>query len=402
MELPVFRLTINKDKESGVTAIALVDLPAIERDFQVFKNIQYFKVEDEDQRIVSGAMMVADMPIFRSDPQRGNHFVVFDKETIAAIQEKWVKQGNATKVNLMHDPNQPAEGVFVMSQFLIDSKRGINTPNGHEELTDGSWFGEMKINNQEIFQQIKDGNFAGFSVEGFFDQELMQPDKEMLDNMLNQLEDIFTKSPKMFEKIKEKLATLKGEEVQADEPKKDEPKKDEPVKFVASTLEDGTVINAEPDLAEGATVTVEDPEAGAVPLGDGTWVLEDGQSIVVAEGVITEVIAPVEEELEAEITPKMTEAIEREAKSIIEKKITEIEKKFTEELESYKADLATEKERFNSLVEIVESIAKEDSEAPAEKPKNTFKQKRLEAAVKGKQTQLSRMAVIAKLRNTNN
>ena len=375
MELPVFRLTINEDKESGVTAIALVDLPAIERDFQVFKNKQYFKIENEEQRIVSGAMMVADMPIFRSDPQRGNHFVVFDAKTISQIQEKWVLQGNATKVNLMHDPNQPAEGVFVMSQFLIDSKRGINTPNGHEDLTDGSWFGEMRVNNEEIFQQIKDGNFAGFSVEGFFDQELMQPDEDMLDNMLNQLEELFTKTPKMFEKFKEKFAEIKGEKVEATEEVTETVTEEvvETKTFAAAALEDGTVINAEPEVAEGAVVTVDDAEAGAVPLGDGSWMLDDGRTIVVAEGVIAEVIAPVEEELEAEITPKMTEAIEREAKSIIEKKITEIEKKFEDEKAKLESDLKEKEEKFNALVELVEEIAKEDSEAPATKPKSDFR-----------------------------
>jgi len=275
----------------------------------------------------------------------------------------------------MHDPNQPAEGVFVMSQFLIDSKRGINTPNGHEDLTDGSWFGEMRVNNEEIFQQIKDGNFAGFSVEGFFDQELMQPDEDMLDNMLNQLEELFTKTPKMFEKFKEKFAEIKGEKVEATEEVTETVTEEvvETKTFAAAALEDGTVINAEPEVSEGAVVTVDDAEAGAVPLGDGSWMLDDGRTIVVAEGVIAEVIAPVEEELEAEITPKMTEAIEREAKSIIEKKITEIEKKFEDEKAKLESDLKEKEEKFNALVELVEEIAKEDSEAPAAKPKSDFR-----------------------------
>jgi hypothetical protein len=49
----LFELIIDEEDESGVSMIALVDLPAIERDFQKFNqaNKITFKVADEDKRI---------------------------------------------------------------------------------------------------------------------------------------------------------------------------------------------------------------------------------------------------------------------------------------------------------------------------------------------------------------
>jgi hypothetical protein len=68
----------------------------------------------------------------------------------------------------MHDPAQMIEGVYMVESFLIDSKRGIHSPEGFK-LTDGSWFGSYKVDNEDVWNDfIKTGKFKGFSVEGVF------------------------------------------------------------------------------------------------------------------------------------------------------------------------------------------------------------------------------------------
>jgi len=39
---------------------------------------------------------------------------------------------------------------------------------GFENVPDGSWFGSFKVDNDEVWQLIKDGKVKGFSVEGVF------------------------------------------------------------------------------------------------------------------------------------------------------------------------------------------------------------------------------------------
>jgi len=74
-------------------------------------------------------------------------------------------------VNKMHDPNQFIDGVYMIESFIIDSKRGINAPDGLQ-LPDGSWFGSYKVDNEEVWNNfIKTGEFKGFSVEGDFRME---------------------------------------------------------------------------------------------------------------------------------------------------------------------------------------------------------------------------------------
>jgi hypothetical protein len=144
MELPIYEFLINEEEEdSGVQAVALVEHPATERDWQAFdKKVPFaFEVQDEEKRIVSGALMVADLPIFRRDMDRGEYFCVFKAPTIEMIRDKFMLEGKGIRVNEDHDPDRFTEGAFMVESFIIDPKRGINVPEGFDGLTPGSWFG---------------------------------------------------------------------------------------------------------------------------------------------------------------------------------------------------------------------------------------------------------------------
>jgi len=122
---------------------------------------------NKEKKIISGALMVADLPIYRKDEQ-GEYYGLFTAEDIYNIRNKFFKNNNPKSVNEMHDPNKMIEGVYMIESFIIDSKRGINAPDGLK-LTDGSWFGSYKVDNEEIWNDfIKTGEFKGFSVEGVF------------------------------------------------------------------------------------------------------------------------------------------------------------------------------------------------------------------------------------------
>ena len=154
----------------GVDAIALVDEPAIERYFQAFNNQKpmCFQVSNEEQRIITGPLMIADLPIYRRDAN-GEYMAVFDAGTIKQIALKFFALGNNKNVNEMHDPTAKVPGVIMFESFLIDSSRGISTPKGFPAVADGSWFGSYYVANDDVWAKVKDGTFRGFSVEGFFE-----------------------------------------------------------------------------------------------------------------------------------------------------------------------------------------------------------------------------------------
>lgn len=68
----------------------------------------------------------------------------------------------------MHEQGNLTEGLTMFESWLKDDKRGIKAMKGFEDVPDGSWFGSFKVDNDEVWNQIKAGKVRGFSVEGQF------------------------------------------------------------------------------------------------------------------------------------------------------------------------------------------------------------------------------------------
>jgi len=151
----------------------------------------FFKFSaDTEKRIISGPLMVADLPIYRRTEDE-EYYGVFQKEDIYNLRNKFFKQGKSNLVNEMHDSNKMIDGVYMIESFLIDEKRGINAPTGYN-LTDGSWFGSYKIDNDEVWNDfIKSGEFKGFSVEGIFNTvKIDEKPQGIIEDIINIIKNI--------------------------------------------------------------------------------------------------------------------------------------------------------------------------------------------------------------------
>jgi hypothetical protein len=100
LDLPVLKATVSEDPDSGVelTAVALVDKPAIMADFMAFSAETPIKFKaDEARRIVTGPLMIADLPIYRKI--KGKEFyLVFEAAEVYKMVQKFLRKG--TKVTL--------------------------------------------------------------------------------------------------------------------------------------------------------------------------------------------------------------------------------------------------------------------------------------------------------------
>jgi hypothetical protein len=83
-EFIIYQASVDPDPNSDlqVSYVALVNKPAIEKNFQVFNETkQLLKLAiDDDLRIISGPVMVADMPIYRKDTSLGEYYVIFSPQ----------------------------------------------------------------------------------------------------------------------------------------------------------------------------------------------------------------------------------------------------------------------------------------------------------------------------------
>jgi hypothetical protein len=184
--LKLYKLIINdtEDQENGVTAISLVEQPAVNFDFLKFNNeFQKYSL-DEDQHIITGVAMLANVPIYRNanNKIKEDHYVIFDRQTIKDIVLKFFKENLTKEVNLDH--NLFFDGAYMFESYIVNRELGINPPKAFSSITDGSWIVSYKIDQSGVWNMIKKGDFKGFSIEGYFDYEDLNKNKFSNENDL--------------------------------------------------------------------------------------------------------------------------------------------------------------------------------------------------------------------------
>ena len=381
-KIEVFELVIDTDDESGTTAISFVDRPAIDSNFIKFsEQIEHkFKIKDEEKRIVEGYCMVAELLIARVTDDGKKFFVKFSAKTIEQIREKQSRLGLNNSFNLMHDSENKAEGVYMLDNLIIDNERGKIAPKEFEKVPNGSLWISAKVDNDEIWESVKDGTFQGFSVEGMYKQlESVSMDEDVINKIIKTIQD-FEKSIEDNVQLSNKQTIDNMSKETLDKVKKlifgEEtvvaPTEVIEIKLMSMELADGTMITVEPALEVGAMVTVE-VEGIVAPIPNGEYPLADGTIITISEGAISdikEVEAEEEEAMETEATTPVETVTEAKIRKIIESTETVFAKVATleTELENVKAEFAKYKAESDvkekAMFSAVEELATESSIAP--------------------------------------
>lgn len=169
--LPLYEARVT-DETDGMFVVSLVDYPAIEADFLAFdanKPLIRLAVQNEEERKVLGPVMVPDAPIYRRTDEGFEYFLVYGKDTIKKMAEKYFAEGRVNDVDVMHS-FELEDGVVMTQAFLKNTEKGIN-PAGFEDLPDGTLFFEYHVLNDNIWERVKSGELKGFSLAGVFDVE---------------------------------------------------------------------------------------------------------------------------------------------------------------------------------------------------------------------------------------
>jgi len=137
---------------------------------------QFSKQEFAEQQIVAGPLMIPNKLIYRYDEMNGEYFVYFSEDTIQKIAYKYMQNKYTDSTNLEHNGDLALSDVFVVESWIIsDPERDKSTiySNG-ERYPKGTWYGMVKVKNKEVWENyVKSGLVKGFSVEGFFIDELL-------------------------------------------------------------------------------------------------------------------------------------------------------------------------------------------------------------------------------------
>ena len=333
MKKKIFNIKVD-DNDCYMDAISLVDFPAVEVNWLAFNNNKpIYQKFDTDKHIITGVVCLADTPIYRYNEQYGEYYVVFEKDTILKMVQKYSQMGLFNSVNIQHDDKRFVDNVILFESYIINEERGIYAPKEFTNIPDGSWICSFKVNDDNLWNDIIEGKLKGFSLQGLFSLEEQS------------ITSYFSKESNLLKELSMnfniKLRNLL-------------------LRFTDMVTDKG-ILTIDGELKVGATVYMLEELAE-----DGEYTTEK-EIIKVENGVITEIIVKEDEEVKEEPTKEpITEDIVEEV--IVEDKpeVDELLQKIAE-LETILAEKETVineltdklKEAEDKLLMSVEKLSKE-------------------------------------------
>jgi hypothetical protein len=136
--------------------------------------------------------MIPDKMIIRRNEITGEiYYVYFTAETIKKLQQKYMQEKLLDKTNVEHG-RRFLNGVTVVESWIVEDPErdkqqvfGMNYPKG-------TWMIMMKVEEDSVWQKVKDGKLNGFSVQGYFlekakfgsdNQKLIEQIKDILNEV---------------------------------------------------------------------------------------------------------------------------------------------------------------------------------------------------------------------------
>jgi hypothetical protein len=160
-DLPLYDITL-EDFEQGMYKISLVDKPAIEENFIYFSKQSIEMFANDEKREVVGPIMIPNKEILRQSAENGYYYVRFTEDTIREIMYNYSKKGLFNEFGIQHEND--TTDVVMLEIWMKESDNDKSTDYGFD-LPNGTVFVKAKIESDELFNAIKDGEINGFSIE---------------------------------------------------------------------------------------------------------------------------------------------------------------------------------------------------------------------------------------------
>ena len=137
-----------------------------------------------------GAALVPNKHIYRRNEKDEEYYIYFSEKTVRKASELFLMRSNQN--NATYEHKDKLEGLSVVESWIIDDEKSDKSRLYGFDLPKGTWMISMKVNNDEVWKKVKDGEVKGFSIEGYFvDKYDMSSHEEEL--LIEKLKDLINK-----------------------------------------------------------------------------------------------------------------------------------------------------------------------------------------------------------------
>ncbi len=178
-----------KDEQSGIDAVSVVKSPAIEENFVALNKHEIaLKEVNEEKRLLMGAALIPNKQIYRHNG-KDEYYIFFSEKTVRKASELFLMRGNQN--NATYEHKQELNGMSVVESWIIEDEKTDKSRLYGFDLPVGTWMISMKVNNEDVWKDVKEGKVKGFSIEGYFaDKYEMSLEDKRKQDIIEQLKNL--------------------------------------------------------------------------------------------------------------------------------------------------------------------------------------------------------------------
>ena len=165
--------------EDGVFCMSTVENPATKTQLVMFDDeLKAMEFKDDEKRVIYSVAMRPNMFIPRKDINGEPAMVFYSEETVNDLQQNFFKNNSHNGATINHDKNVRKDMYAFESWIVQDPEKDKATSLGLQ-VKKGDWVLAQKVDNPEVWEDIKKGKLTGFSIEAHLEPVLTQKEIEM-------------------------------------------------------------------------------------------------------------------------------------------------------------------------------------------------------------------------------
>ncbi len=165
--------------DDGVFCMSLVENPATKTQLVMFDDeSKLLQFQDDDKQIVYSVAMRPNMLIPRKDINGEPAMVFYTEETIADLQQNFFKKNHHNGSTINHD-GKVRDDLYIFESWIVQDPEKDKATLLGMSVQKGDWVTAQKIENSEVWQDVKNGKLTGFSIEAYLEPVLINNKVEM-------------------------------------------------------------------------------------------------------------------------------------------------------------------------------------------------------------------------------
>lgn len=140
--------------------------------------------QDDDKQIIYSVAMRPDILIPRKDINGEPAMVFYSEDTVRDLQQNFFKNNSHNGSTINHDKNR-RDDIYCFESWIVEDPEKDKATALGLDVKKGDWVLAQKIDNPEVWQDIKSGKLTGFSIEAFLEPVLINEQIEMTEQEID-------------------------------------------------------------------------------------------------------------------------------------------------------------------------------------------------------------------------